>query len=118
MKAQPVRLADVFIIGPLMVWGGLSLAKKHPRRGGALALMGVGTVLYNGNNYLKLRSGNRIAGGRAAGRKPQSFNQEQLKAGIKEEMEHTTDPAIAREITMDHLVEDPAYYTKLKRAGL
>jgi hypothetical protein len=34
------------------------------------------------------------------------------------EMEHTTDPNIATEIALDHLSEDPHYYTKLRKAGL
>lgn len=41
--------------------------------------------------------------------------EEQLKMGVKVEMEHTDDPKIAREIAMDHLVEDPNYYTKLDK---
>jgi hypothetical protein len=40
--------------------------------------------------------------------------QQQLDAGIKIEHEHTKDNAIAREIAMDHLFEDPNYYTKIK----
>jgi len=35
--------------------------------------------------------------------------------GIKVEMEHTKDRAIAREIALDHLTEDPKYYSKLKK---
>jgi hypothetical protein len=42
----------------------------------------------------------------------------QLNAGIREEMEHTGDRKIAKHIALDHLTEDPHYYTKLKRAGL
>jgi hypothetical protein len=42
----------------------------------------------------------------------------QLDAGTQEEMEHTTDPAVARQIALDHLREDPQYYEKLKQAGL
>jgi hypothetical protein len=38
-----------------------------------------------------------------------------LDQGIKVEMEHTTDKSIAREIAMDHIYEDPNYYTKLKQ---
>lgn len=38
--------------------------------------------------------------------------------GIKVEMEHTKDPEKALDIAMDHLSEDPFYYTKLKMAGL
>jgi len=39
----------------------------------------------------------------------------QLNIGMKEEMEHTNDKRIAKEIAMDHLSEDPTYYTKLKK---
>jgi hypothetical protein len=39
----------------------------------------------------------------------------QLEMGIKVEMEHTDDEKTAKEIAMDHLWEDPTYYTKLKR---
>ena len=36
-----------------------------------------------------------------------------LKWGIDVESEHTDDPNIAREIAMDHIMEDPVYYKKL-----
>lgn len=39
----------------------------------------------------------------------------QLKMGIEVEKEHTTDIATAEEIALDHLGEDPNYYTKLKK---
>jgi len=42
----------------------------------------------------------------------------QLSIGIQVEMEHTNDHEIAQEIAMDHLTEDPEYYTKLIKAGL
>ena len=42
----------------------------------------------------------------------------QLKKGIKVELEHTTDRAVAREIALDHLGENLYYYDQLKRAGL
>lgn len=35
--------------------------------------------------------------------------------GVKVEMEHTKDKNLAKEIAMDHLVEDPEYYTKLNK---
>jgi hypothetical protein len=42
--------------------------------------------------------------------------------GIKVEMEHTTDPLIAKRISLDHLSEIPDYYTRLakmeKEAGI
>lgn len=39
----------------------------------------------------------------------------QLEKGIKIEKEHTSDEAIAREIAIDHLWEDPKYYDKLEK---
>lgn len=39
----------------------------------------------------------------------------QLNNGIKIEMEHTSNKKTAQEIAMDHLFEDPNYYTKLKK---
>ena len=38
---------------------------------------------------------------------------DEFKKGYKVEREHTTDTNIAKEIAMDHLFEDPQYYTKL-----
>lgn len=43
---------------------------------------------------------------------------DQLKKGIQVEKEHTTYGQTAREIALDHLAEDPNYYTKLKKANL
>lgn len=37
-----------------------------------------------------------------------------LRWGIEVEMEHTHDVAVATEIAMDHLAEDPIYYKKLR----
>jgi len=39
----------------------------------------------------------------------------ELKKGIKTELEHTTNEEYAKEIAMDHLYEDPKYYTKLSK---
>ena len=40
--------------------------------------------------------------------------QSEYDMGMKVEMEHTTDKQIAHEICLDHLMEDPKYYTKLR----
>lgn len=42
----------------------------------------------------------------------------QLDMGIKVELEHTNNREVAREIALDHLGEDPNYYTKLKKLNL
>jgi len=39
----------------------------------------------------------------------------ELMLGIETEKEHTDNPDIARAIALDHLFEDPKYYTKLKQ---
>jgi hypothetical protein len=45
---------------------------------------------------------------------PLELIQLMFKWGTDVEMEHTNDPALAKEIAMDHLMEDPIYYKKLK----
>ncbi len=41
--------------------------------------------------------------------------QSELKKGISVETEHTGDVKMAKKIAMDHLVENPKYYTELKK---
>lgn len=55
----------------------------------------------------------RLQGGRADGKSPSDFNPAQLAKGVGIEKEHTSNPTLAKEISMDHLVEDPNYYKKL-----
>ena len=57
----------------------------------------------------------KIPGGLGDKRSPQDFDPKQIAKGVKVEMEHTDDPDLAREIAMDHLTEDPDYYTKLEK---
>jgi len=47
--------------------------------------------------------------------KLESSFEQQLAMGVEVEKEHTDDPEIAKKIAMDHLAEDPQYYTKLKK---
>ena len=49
--------------------------------------------------------------------KLKTLKKEFLK-GVKVESEHTKDKEKMKEIAMDHLVEDPKYYTKIKLAKL
>ena len=55
IKAQEIRQLDVWLIGPLMMWGGLVLSgrssKESPLAGDALFLTGIATILYNYRNY-------------------------------------------------------------------
>lgn len=58
----------------------------------------------------------QLPGGLADKKKPSDFDSKQLQKGIEVEREHVDgDTAKAREIAMDHLVEDPKYYDKLEK---
>jgi hypothetical protein len=59
-----------------------------------------------------------LPGGRAAGLAPRHFDPQQLAVGTRVELEHTRSVALAREIAMDHLAEDPDYYRKLATVHL
>lgn len=56
-----------------------------------------------------------FVGGRSQGLRPEQFDQQQLRVGMRVEMEHTNSPRIARRIAMDHLTEDADYYKKLSK---
>jgi hypothetical protein len=56
-----------------------------------------------------------IKGGLADKKDPKDLPPKQLKMGKRVEKEHTNNPALSREIAMDHLVEDKHYYSKLKK---
>ena len=49
--------------------------------------------------------------------KPQ-YDMKQVLMGVEVEAEHSDDPMVAMKITLDHLKEDPFYYSKLEAGGL
>lgn len=57
--------------------------------------------------------GDHLEGGLGDDASVMEFDPEQILKGMEVEMEHTKDPKIALEITLDHLAEDEAYYTRL-----
>ena len=61
---------------------------------------------------------NKLSGGVGDKAVPHDVDPIQLSTGIQIEMEHTNDTEIAKEIALDHLTEDPEYYSKLIKAGL
>jgi hypothetical protein len=54
-KTQFVRLLDVFVLGPLMIYIAAQYRIREPQRT-ALLVSGVLTILYNGANYLSIRN--------------------------------------------------------------
>ena len=61
---------------------------------------------------------NKLPGGKGDKLSAADVDQEELSMGLSVESEHTDDPEIAKEIVLDHLAEDPQYYTHMKEAGL
>lgn len=57
----------------------------------------------------------RLPGGKADRDEPSDFPKEQIRMGVKVEREHTKNPAVAKEIAMDHLTEGRDYYTRLRK---
>ncbi len=54
MKTQTIRILDVFVFGPVIVYAGTR--RKLPAwLRASLIVIGAGTVVYNGYNYLKNR---------------------------------------------------------------
>ncbi|MFW5847377.1 MAG: DUF5661 family protein [bacterium] len=55
-------------------------------------------------------AGDVVKGGYGKDSTSADFNFEQLKRGLKVELEHSDDPLVALDIAYDHLYEDPKYY--------
>ncbi len=67
---------------------------------------------------IKANFKNTIKGGKGDNLNPESVDQKQLIVGVLIEMEHTNNPMIAMEIALDHLEENPKYYTIHIKSGL
>lgn len=59
--------------------------------------------------------GDKLEGGLGDNADVMQYDPQEVLKGIEVEMEHTKDPKIALEITMDHLEELPDYYTRLEK---
>ncbi len=57
MKPQAVRLLDMWLLGPLMVLAAGRAFDLNDRWRAVLALAGLLTVAYNGENWLRRRHG-------------------------------------------------------------
>lgn len=61
---------------------------------------------------------NSVIGGKGDTTKESDVNQEELQVGMAVEKEHTNDASIAKEIALDHLTENPKYYSELVAKGI
>ena len=57
-KSQNIRLLDVFLIGPVMIYGAYK-SNMHPALRATLAIFGICTIYYNGKNYLINKNNNQ-----------------------------------------------------------
>lgn len=57
-KTQTIRLLDVFLFGPIIIMG--ARAVKDDNLALALWMVGLGTIAFNGFNYIDERNGNGI----------------------------------------------------------
>ena len=58
-KPQNVRLADVFVLGPFSIWFGAQAEDMPTWARAAMIMYGVGTIAYNGKNYLEIQEEER-----------------------------------------------------------
>ena len=66
-------------------------------------------------SILKAAAKDILPGGKADNMADADFNKKKLNHAKKHEMEHTTNPAIAKEVAKDHLIEDENYYKKIEK---
>lgn len=52
MKGQTVRLVDVFVLGPFMVWSAARMTSAPEWARVGMVGAGLATIVYNGRNYL------------------------------------------------------------------
>lgn len=61
----------------------------------------------------KMNEGQKLKGGKGDKLTPDQVNYYEFQKGWRHELEHTDDIDKAKEIALDHLSEDPIYYTRL-----
>ena len=55
-KSQTIRLIDVFVIAPILIYAGVQYRKELPKwLSISLIVIGGATFYYNGKNYLETR---------------------------------------------------------------
>lgn len=64
-------------------------------------------------SFKALAEANKLKGGKGDKLTPDRVNYHEFTKGWKHELEHTDDIDVAKEIALDHLAEDPNYYTRL-----
>lgn len=50
LKGQPIRLIDIFLMGPFLIWAGSMMPDSAIKV--LLIMAGIGTIVFNAHNYL------------------------------------------------------------------
>lgn len=106
-KSQAVRLLDVFAVGPLLVYAGARNSTLPTWLRLTLGGIGVATIGYNLTNYVA-----------TAAEPVREIDPQELIRGTIHEFEHTRDFDVAKRIALDHLEENPRYYSQMEGCGL
>jgi len=61
---------------------------------------------------------NKLIGGKGDKHSYKEFDQREIQIGIRVESEHVSDLDQILEIVVDHLTDNPTYYSKLCKSGL
>ena len=59
MKTQNIRLVDVYVIGPAMLYSAFVIPPKHVALRISMAVFGASTIIYNWRNYQCIEKGKR-----------------------------------------------------------
>jgi len=86
----------------------VSIAKPIKRKKASETVEGLVGLFLNERKDL-------VPGGKGDKLSEKDVDPGQLRMGISVELEHTKNKALAKEIALDHLAEDPKYYSKLKK---
>jgi len=105
---------------------GIEKDKKTPKGSAEKATKPKGVKMMKGGpGEMKVVSegkkpfpGNKLKGGKGDKLSINDVDRDEFKKGVKHEMEHTSDPKIAAEIALDHLAENPKYYSELDKTGI
>jgi len=96
--------------------GKIEVTVKDPKTGKEL------TKLWNKSTTVRLKKEDLSEAKKKAEPKaelhPNKIHPQELRMGIKVELEHTDDLDKAKKIALDHLAENPFYYTALKLSGI
>lgn len=89
------------------------MAPEHKQK--LLSMLGTDRGFLSNTAGINKHADDILPGGIGDKYKVSDFPKKEMAKGVKTESEHTTNPAVAADISKDHLVEDPKYYTKLEK---